>query len=125
VTQTQYASLVRKSWRPWAWLLVRVKEIPAVAHFAAPAALQPQAIGETHTDAGRDRVWREQKKPPRSETQWFKLKGCVAEENRIAPAGRRQFRPGFGLTCLVTFAAEIDFLDSSVWLIGIFAPNLN
>jgi hypothetical protein len=57
--------------------------------------------------------------------QWFKLKGCVAEENRIAPARRRQFRPGLGLTCLVTFAAEIDFLDSSVWLIGIFALNLN
>ena len=57
--------------------------------------------------------------------QWFKLKVCVAEENRIAPARRRQFRPGFGLTCFVTFAAETDFLESSVWLIGIFALNLN
>src|SRR5713226_6612227 len=46
--------------------------------------------------------------------QWFKLKVCVAEGNRIAPARRRQFRPGFGLTCFVTFAAEIDFLESSV-----------
>jgi hypothetical protein len=39
--------------------------------------------------------------------------------------GGVQFRPGFGLTCFVTFAAEIDFLESSVWLIGIFALNLN
>jgi hypothetical protein len=30
---------------------------------------------------------------------------------------------GFGLNCFVTFAAEIDFLESSVWLIGIFALN--
>ena len=34
--------------------------------------------------------------PPR-----ISLKVCVAEENRIAPARRRQFRPGFGLTCFV------------------------
>jgi hypothetical protein len=57
--------------------------------------------------------------------QWFKLKVCVAEENRIAPARRRQFRSALGLTRFVTFAAKIDFLESSVWLIGIFALNLN
>jgi hypothetical protein len=54
---------------------------------------------------------------------WFKLKVCVAEENRIAPARRRQLRPGFGLTCFATFAAEINFLEPSMWLTGIFCAK--
>jgi hypothetical protein len=55
--------------------------------------------------------------PPR-----ISLKVCVAEENRIAPARRRQFGPGFGLT---RFVRNRFPLESSVWLIGIFALNLN